>query len=279
MTYRAQVVRVLLASPLDVSTERDAIGRRYTVGTPSIRRTLRLCSSLSAGKAASAESGDRPQAVVNPQIVDRSDILIGVFWTRLGTATGTAESGSVEEVSRFMQAGKPVALYFSNRPAAPDSIDPAQLSAVRQFQKHEESHGLVGSFGDVTELIRQVAHALTRFVRERFGVSDASLAVREAPNAHVSARVAPGGPSQYFIALTNVGGGEAQAVTMKTETGDGGEGWMVMQGNEPLDFLATGQTVEYRAVIHLGSPPRVNGFFQWRNEDGSEGTSRQSLQL
>ena len=36
-------------------------------------------------------------AILNKQLVENCDILIGTFWTRLGTNTGMAESGTVEE--------------------------------------------------------------------------------------------------------------------------------------------------------------------------------------
>ena len=32
--------------------------------------------------------GDRPQAILNEQIVNGCDILIGFFWTRIGRSTG-----------------------------------------------------------------------------------------------------------------------------------------------------------------------------------------------
>jgi hypothetical protein len=33
--------------------------------------------------------------------VESGDILMGVFWTRLGTPTGKAPSGTVEEIEHF----------------------------------------------------------------------------------------------------------------------------------------------------------------------------------
>jgi hypothetical protein len=39
--------------------------------------------------------------------------LIGVFWTRVGTPTGIAESGTLEEIERVAAEGKLVMLYFS----------------------------------------------------------------------------------------------------------------------------------------------------------------------
>lgn len=61
-------------------------------------------------------------------------ILVAVFWTRLGTDTGEYASGTMEEVEEFRAAGKPVLLYFSSGPIAPERIDSEQhedLLAVR----------------------------------------------------------------------------------------------------------------------------------------------------
>ena len=48
------------------------------------------------------ELGDRPQAIINRQILRESDLLIAVFWTRIGTATGAHPSGTVEEIEEHL---------------------------------------------------------------------------------------------------------------------------------------------------------------------------------
>lgn len=50
-------------------------------------------------------------------------MLIGMFWTKLGTSTGVAESGTVEEINQLVEQQKPALLYFSNRPIDPGKID------------------------------------------------------------------------------------------------------------------------------------------------------------
>lgn len=280
MTFQAQVVRVLIASPSDVVGERDEIEsaiHRWNADHAETSRTVLM--PVRWETAATAESGERPQAIVNRQIVDSADVLLGVFWTRLGTATGEAESGTVEEIRRFTAADKSVSLFFSSRPVVADTIDTEQLSALRAFRDEALAKGLVGQFEDVPGLIRQVASALSRIVRERFGVTDAALTAPSAPRAHVTANLVSNRANEYFLVLTNDGGGEAQNVTLRTETGDGTEGWMVMGADEELDFLPPGQSTQYRALVHLGSPQRVNCHVSWTNEDGSQGTSRQTLQL
>ncbi len=64
-------------------------------------------------------SGVRPQEAINRQLIDECDVLIGMFWTRLGTSTGVADSGTAEEIERFVAAKKPAMLYVSERPVSP----------------------------------------------------------------------------------------------------------------------------------------------------------------
>jgi hypothetical protein len=110
-------------------------------------------------------SGVRPQSAVNDQLVDRCDILIGMFWTKLGTNTGIAASGTVEEIDRFVAAGKPAMLYFSRRKIPKDKIDPKQAVKLRKFKTDTYKGALVGSFAGVVELKRVLLRDLTRQMR------------------------------------------------------------------------------------------------------------------
>ena len=111
------------------------------------------------------ESGVRPQAAINAQIVQASDILIGMFWTKLGTGTGVAESGTVEEINQFVEQQKPALLYFSDRPAAPSGIDLKQLRKLKDFKDETYSQALVGSFSSVDELRMKLLRDLTSQLR------------------------------------------------------------------------------------------------------------------
>ena len=89
-------------------------------------------------------------------------ILIGMFWTKLGTATGVAASGTVEEIDRFVAAGKPAMLYFSQRRAAKGKVDPKQTAKLQKFKASTYKKSLVGSFANVAELKRILVRDFTR---------------------------------------------------------------------------------------------------------------------
>src|SRR6202165_2382810 len=54
------------------------------------------------------------QGAINKQLIDSTDILVAIFWSRIGTPTASAESGTVEEIQRAIAAGKKGMVYFSD---------------------------------------------------------------------------------------------------------------------------------------------------------------------
>ncbi|HKR14059.1 MAG TPA: hypothetical protein VJT15_18495 [Pyrinomonadaceae bacterium] len=113
----------------------------------------------------SPEYGTTPQEVLNRQIVDRSDLLLGIFWTRIGTPTGAADSGTLEEIARVAAQGKPVMLYFSRAMQEPDRIDLEQLAKLRDFKARTYDKALVETFSSHNEFREKLAKQLEIQVR------------------------------------------------------------------------------------------------------------------
>jgi len=100
---------------------------------------------------------------LNRQIVARGDFLIGIFGTRLGTPTGAAESGTIEEIEEFRKAGKYVALYFSNAPISRDT-DRDQLDALDKYKQSRQKDTKYEVFSSSDDLRRQIYQHLTGIV-------------------------------------------------------------------------------------------------------------------
>jgi hypothetical protein len=94
----------------------------------------------------SPEMGAPPQTIINRQVVDQCDMTVGVFWTRLGTPTTDAESGTAEEIARVGEAGKPVMLYFSRALVDLDSVDLEEYGRLRDFKKRSYPNGLIENY-------------------------------------------------------------------------------------------------------------------------------------
>src|ERR1700726_1514001 len=105
MPTRSKVFRIMIGSPSDLAEERaaatDAINE-WSAQHADAEGAVLL--PVKWETHAIPTSGVRPQTAINDQLVDRCDILIGMFWTKLGTSTGVAASGTVEEIDRFVAA-------------------------------------------------------------------------------------------------------------------------------------------------------------------------------
>lgn len=98
------------------------------------------------------EIGNRPQAIITKQLdLKDCDVLVGIFWTRLGTPTGKAESGTVEEIEEFIKYSKPVLIYFSSIPIPPENIDVEQYGRLSKIRNKYEKEGLIVSYKSIDD--------------------------------------------------------------------------------------------------------------------------------
>ena len=166
MPYAVKVYRVVIASPSDVTAERLAIPE-VIYGWNALHsfdfRAVLL--PVKWETHATPIMGERPQSIINKQLVSESDVLVGVFWTRLGTPTGTAESGSVEEINEFRSRNKPVLLYFSNAPVLVKSVDIEQYDKLKDFKEKCFKEGLVSVYNSLADFREQLYRHLLDTVR------------------------------------------------------------------------------------------------------------------
>lgn len=166
MAYDAKVFSVLIASPSDVTEEREI----------AVRAIQEWNDLNSSGKQivllpirwethTTPEYGNRPQEIINKQIVDQADLLIGIFWTRLGSPTGIKDSGTLEEIDRVAASNKPVLLYFSKKNKDPDDIDTDQLLKLREFKKRTYPNALVETFSNQIEFKEKLSKNIERQLR------------------------------------------------------------------------------------------------------------------
>jgi hypothetical protein len=163
--YKARVFEVLIASPSDVASERRII-RDVVSEWNAVNAKDRHIVLMAIGweTHATPEMGDRPQAVINKQLLKDADLLIAAFWTRIGSPTGVAASGTVEEIEEHIRAGRPAMIYFSAAPVRMDSTDQEQYSALKAFKQSLRERGLIEEYEDLSEfrakLTRQLAQKM-----------------------------------------------------------------------------------------------------------------------
>jgi hypothetical protein len=176
MAFPATVYRVMLASPSDVASER-AIVREVLAEWNAAHAERRGLVILPLGWEVDVapEMGDAPQAIIDKRILNEADLVIGIFWTRIGTPTARYASGAVEEIEEHVAAGKPTMMYFSTAPVPLDSIDPAQYDGLKTFRDSCKSRGLYETYASLEEFRRDLSRQLQIRMNEApfQGLSDA----------------------------------------------------------------------------------------------------------
>lgn len=147
MSYVAKTYNVMIASPGDVASER-AIIRDVVYEWNAVHSNARKIVLLPIGweSHSSPEMGATAQSIINSQVLDKCDLLVGVFWTRIGTATDNYASGTVEEIQRHIDTGKPAMLYFSSQPVVMDTVDLDQVKKLKDFKDSCQGRGLYESY-------------------------------------------------------------------------------------------------------------------------------------
>lgn len=170
MAYRAKVVKVMIASPSDVANARQVIRNVIQEWNYAHSEDKNIVLMPVGWESHSAPSmGDRPQAIINKRVLAGCDLLVAAFWTKIGTPTGKAVSGTVEEIEEHVKAKKPAMIYFSTEPVVLQSVDREQYEALENFKVQLRQRGLYEGFESKDDFRNKFGRQLAQTVNLYFG--------------------------------------------------------------------------------------------------------------
>lgn len=279
MTFAANVVTVLIASPSDTAAERDAVEaaiHRWNADRAQGAHTVLL--PLRWEVNAVPVIADSPQAAINRQLLERADIVIGVFYARLGQPTERYPSGTVEEILEAHDAGKPVHVYFSTAPLRPD-IELDQLARLRSVKADLGQRSLYGQFASADELQAQVRSAIEHDLGE-LGLSAPTVAAPPVERARLRASYVQATKSGRIV-VTNDGRALARDVRMALEPlGRGSLPYLDDEDSStPRDIAPNGGTTSYVAFGGMGTASQLKVTLTWLEESGEEQAFSHTLSL
>lgn len=150
---------LLISCPGDIKSEIKVVEEVVEEFNQQFATTLGISiRTRHWSKSAYAQSGGKPQDLLNKQFVDNCDAAVALFWTRFGTPTDKYGSGSEEEIESMINAGKQVFVYFSEKPANLSKCDLNQYQKVKDFQNKYKSKGLFYCYNSDEEL-RKIFYA------------------------------------------------------------------------------------------------------------------------
>lgn len=149
--FQADVYKIMIGAPSDIIEEIDIainVINHWNYLNSEIQKVV--CLPLHWSISSYPEVGRHPQKVINNQVVSKSDLLICVFGSKLGTPTDDYASGSVEEIEEHIKKGKPVMIFFK-RGLDINNCDIEQLTRLRKFKESIGDKALYVDYNDATD--------------------------------------------------------------------------------------------------------------------------------
>jgi hypothetical protein len=182
---RPDPYRIFLASPGDVAEERE----RVREAVEELNVTMRpIAFEVIGWETHTAPGlGEDPQAVVKEHVDPADcDIFLGIIWSRIGTETGRASSGTVEEFQdayeHWQAHGRPrIMFYFGRTPVTPTLEDLPQLEKALRFKAEMSQRGLIGEYRDAAELASLVRRHVALAVQNLGEQARLRTAVEQTP--------------------------------------------------------------------------------------------------
>ena len=170
MARSETIISVFVASPGDVSDERFALESIISELNRTWSRSLNLRLELVKWETDIHPGfGESPQDVINQQLNDEYDIFIAVFWSKIGSPTDVAESGTIEEFERAYKKYKgdsnslDIMVYFKDQAIPPSKMDFVQLQKLQLLKEQMgEKGGLYWTFDSTEDFENLVRGHLSR---------------------------------------------------------------------------------------------------------------------
>lgn len=164
---RTKTIKVALCGPGDVMRETELA--REVIDEWNQRNSDALNCGIQAmhwDSDAVPSMSARGQQVINWELIDHADLVVAIFWRRIGTPTGLHESGTVEEIRRAQARDIEVMLYFSDIEDIRADADPDQRDMLQAFRAKAMLSGLPWTFRSRPEFRKRFADHLDKKVRE-----------------------------------------------------------------------------------------------------------------
>jgi hypothetical protein len=169
-------LKIFLASPSDVPTERRHVKKVIDELNQTVADEKGVYFVLTSSENAFPGYGKDGQAILNEQIgkMQEYDLFIGIMWSRIGTPTPRAKSGTAEEFGRAIQAlrcrKKPeVWFYFRLSKVRPPTTaeEVRQLGEVVAFRNKFREKGLFWEYETPAAFCDQLRIHLTLWLNQR----------------------------------------------------------------------------------------------------------------
>lgn len=102
-------------------------------------------------KSSYAQSGGKPQTLLNEQFVNKCDAAVAIFWTKFGSPTDEYGSGTEEEIEIMLQSNKQVFMFFCDKPITPSQMNEDGYKKIQAFREKYKDRGIYFTYSSNEE--------------------------------------------------------------------------------------------------------------------------------
>lgn len=176
MARNITLYKLLISCPGDITNEitmiKDAVDQFNELYSETLGITIQ---TKHWSKSAYAQSGGKPQALLNEQFIKDCDAAVAIFWTRFGTSTDKYGSGTEEEIEIMIKSNKQVFMYFSDKPQKPSEQNPDEYARVQAFRERYKEKGVYYTYSTDSEFKMMFFAQLSMYFLSAKRISEMSL--------------------------------------------------------------------------------------------------------
>ena len=173
----------MVASPTDVQPERDILHNVVNEINSDTAHQAGFHLELIRWEADTYPGFHAmgPQGLIDEVLdIKNADLLIGIFWHRLGTPTSDGRTGAEHEFqeayANWQAARRPqIMVYFNEQEVPQKALDPHQFARLREFKKLFPKEGLSWSYHGENAFAKLVNGHLRRFLIRRMSPMPVAL--------------------------------------------------------------------------------------------------------
>jgi len=174
--FSATVYNIMIGAPSDIKEEIE-IAKEVIFRWDMTNSHLHHCVLLPLHWSNSTypTAGEHPQKSIDKQMVEKSDLMVCIFCSRLGSPTDTHISGSVEEIEEHQKAGKTVMTFFKKNMVSPQNDkDIEQLQKLMEYKKSIRDSVYWGEYESVNDFEKIFREKLELYLNDNWltGLSD-----------------------------------------------------------------------------------------------------------
>lgn len=166
MSQEVTQYSLLISCPGDIESEVDLINNAVEEFNDKYTDIIGIYIRIKYWKKnAYAESGGKPQDLLNKQFVENCDAAIALLWTRFGSPTDKYGSGTEEEIEIMLEQGKQVFMYFSDKPLPPSKSmqNIEEYGKVCEFRNKYKDRGIFFTYSTDEEFSKMIFAHLTQY--------------------------------------------------------------------------------------------------------------------